>query len=177
MARHDGQQGAEGARAGKVSLRERTYVLPVAKGLRRTLAHILRRQPNTIHYPEEKRAPYAGYRGEHRLKKDEVGREKCVACFMCSTACPSHCIEIVAEEAPWDDREKRPRIFNIDLMRCIYCGLCEEACPCDAIELTPIYNIPSRSREEKIYGKEKLLANDAEMNPRGTAEAGREGRR
>jgi len=81
-----------------------------------------------------------------------------VACFLCSTVCPAYCIEIIAEEAPWDDREKRPRLFNIDMMRCIYCGMCEEVCPCDAIELTPVFNIPSRTRAEKIYDKDKLLS-------------------
>lgn len=142
----------------KGSLAERAYFPAVAKGLSHTLKHMLAmKQYNTQSYPEEKREPYPGYRGEHRLKRDELGREKCTACFMCATACPAHCIEIVAEEAPWDDREKRPRIFNIDMMRCIYCGLCEWACPCDAIELTPAFNVVSRSREEKIYTKEKLL--------------------
>ncbi len=137
---------------------ERSYFPAVAKGLTHTLKHILRNQKNTQQYPEEKRIPHPGYRGEHRLKRDEQGREKCTACFMCATACPAHCIEIVAEAAPWDDREKRPRVFNIDMMRCIYCGLCEWACPCDAIELTPAFNVVSRTREEKIYTKEKLMS-------------------
>ncbi|MEE8143176.1 MAG: NADH-quinone oxidoreductase subunit I [Planctomycetota bacterium] len=143
----------------KSGIAERVYLPAVMKGLKNTLSHVLRRQPNTMHYPEERRQPYAGYRGEHRLTRDEQGREKCTACMLCATACPAHCIEIVAEEAPWDDREKRPKIFNIDMMRCIYCGLCEWACPCEAIELTPVYNIPSRTRAEKIYTKERLLGN------------------
>jgi NADH-quinone oxidoreductase subunit I len=158
---HDDAHASRDPAAGapRPSLAERTYILPVAKGLANTLRHLLKQERNTQEYPEERRAPYPGYRGEHRLKRDELGREKCVACFLCSTACPAHCIEIVAEEAPWPDREKRPRIFNIDMMRCIYCGMCEEACPCDAIELTPVFNIPSRTRAEKIYDKERLLSN------------------
>ena len=76
------------------------------------------------------------YRGVHRLNKDEEGRVKCVACFMCSTACPARCIHIEADEIPWADREKYPAKFDIDELRCIYCGMCEEACPVDAIELT-----------------------------------------
>ena len=160
MANHDdASEKQDETRTGTTEPRKKaSFALPVIRGLANTLAHVLRREPNTIHYPEEKRTPYPGYRGEHRLKRDELGREKCTACFLCATACPAFCIEIVAEEAPWDDREKRPRIFNIDMMRCIYCGMCEEACPCDAIELTPIYNIPSRTRGEKIYDKEKLLS-------------------
>jgi len=77
----------------------------------------------------------------------------------CQTVCPSNCIDIVAEEAPWEDRDKRPKIFEIDMLRCIYCGMCEEACPCDAIELTEKLYTVSTSRAEMIYDKEKLLSN------------------
>jgi len=97
------------------------------------------------------------YRGVHRLNKDEEGRVKCVACFMCSTACPARCIHIEAEEAPWSDREKYPAKFDIDELRCIYCGMCEEACPVDAIELTHIYDIVGLTRQEMIFDKAKLL--------------------
>ena len=132
------------------------FAVPVAKGLINTLKHIFRNEPNTIHYPEEKRTPYPGYRGEHRLKRDELGREKCTACFLCATACPAFCIEIVAEEAPWDDREKRPRLFNIDMMRCIYCGMCEEVCPEQAIYLRQDYSMTGTSRSEMVNDKKRL---------------------
>jgi len=106
----------------------------------------------------EEGGAYAGnYRGVHRLNKDEDGRVKCVACFMCSTACPANCIHIVAEESPWDDREKYPTQFDIDELRCIYCGMCEEACPVDAVELTPEYAIVGLTRNEMIFDKAKLL--------------------
>jgi NADH-quinone oxidoreductase subunit I len=93
----------------------------------------------------------------HRLNKDEDGRVKCVACFMCSTACPARCIHIEAEESPWQDREKYPGKFDIDELRCIYCGMCEEACPVDAIELTHTYDIVGLTRQEMIFDKSKLL--------------------
>ncbi|MDH3584541.1 MAG: 4Fe-4S binding protein, partial [Phycisphaerae bacterium] len=83
---------------------------------------------------------------------------KCVACFMCATACPADCIHIVGEESPWDDREKYPKKFDIDELRCIYCGMCEEACPVDAIELTPQYDLVGLSRQEMIFDKAKLLS-------------------
>lgn len=113
----------------------------------------------TIQYPEESRPAERGFRGEHRLKADEQGRPKCVACFMCQTACPSNCITITAMESPWPDREKVPASFEIDMLRCIYCGMCEEACPCDAIELTPKTMVPAFTRDEKVYNLPRLLNN------------------
>ena len=100
----------------------------------------------------------ANYRGVHRLNRDEAGRVKCVACYMCATACPAHCIDIVAAPSPWPDREKYPETFVIDELRCIYCGMCEEACPVDAIELTTLYDLTGLSREEMMFDKEKLLS-------------------
>ena len=138
------------------------YLPAVAKGLFNTLLHILKLRGHktfTVQYPEKRKEVRPGFRGEHRLKVDELGREKCVACLMCQTVCPANCIDIVAEEAPWDDRDKRARTFEIDMLRCIYCGMCEEACPCDAIELTEKLYTVSTSRAAMIYDKEKLLSN------------------
>ncbi|MBI4564873.1 MAG: NADH-quinone oxidoreductase subunit I [Planctomycetes bacterium] len=135
----------------------RLYLPAVAKGLWVTMRRFFSRK-ETVEYPDQAKVPRKGYRGEHRLKKDEQGRMKCVACFMCQTACPAECIEIVAGPSPWPDRDKIPVTFNIDMLKCIYCGMCEEACPCDAIELTPTYNIVATSRADKIYDLHKLLS-------------------
>ncbi|MCY2995113.1 MAG: NADH-quinone oxidoreductase subunit I [Planctomycetota bacterium] len=138
---------------------ERTYVPSVLAGLWTTGKHFPTKKM-TIQYPEQPHVPEdrRNYRGVHRLNRDAQGRVKCVACFLCATACPAHCIDIVAEASPWSDREKYPQSFVIDELRCIYCGMCEEACPVDAIELTSLYDLTGRSREELIYDKEKLLA-------------------
>ncbi len=140
---------------------ERLYLPQIIDGLRTTLRHMFevqRRDQIVKQYPEQKRElRVANYRGVHRLNKDPDGRVACVACFMCSTACPAHCIHIEAGESPWPDREKYPVRFDIDELRCIYCGMCEEACPVDAIELTPNYELVGATREEMIFDKEKLL--------------------
>ena len=87
-----------------------------------------------------------------------------------ATACPAHCIDIVAAAAPpdWPDREKYPETFVIDELRCIYCGMCEEACPVDAIELTTLYDLTGLSREQMMFDKEKLLSVWDETTRRGT---------
>jgi NADH-quinone oxidoreductase subunit I len=145
---------------------EQLYVPALVQGLETTVRHAVRavlgKGTITQEYPDVMPQLPANYRGVHRLNRDEKGRVKCVACYMCSTACPAHCIDIVAAPAPaeWqkDGREKYPETFVIDELRCIYCGMCEEACPVDAIELTSLYNLTGRSREEMVFDKEKLLS-------------------
>jgi NADH-quinone oxidoreductase subunit I len=129
------------------------------QGLTTTARHLF--SPKiTVDFPEVRPKIHNPliYRGVHRLNKDHGGRVKCVACFLCATACPAHCIDIVAAPSPWPDREKYPESFTIDELRCIYCGMCEEACPVDAIELTSLFDLTGRSREEMIFDKEKLLS-------------------
>lgn len=155
--------------------RSEAFYLPAFfKGLGTTMRHVFenkgpggeKKNVWVVQYPEQRREQRdvlegglerSNFRGVHRLNRDEDGRVRCVACFMCATACPADCIHIVAEESPWDDREKYPKQFDIDELRCIYCGMCEEACPVDAIELTPHYAITGLSRQEMIFDKTKLL--------------------
>ncbi len=148
------------------------YLPEVFKGLGTTFKHITRAVARgkgnlTMAYPEERREDMpveeggmhvGNFRGVHRLNRDEQGRVRCVACFMCATACPANCIHIEGTEAPWDDREKYPAKFDLDELRCIFCGMCEEACPVDAIELTQAYDVVGLSRQEMIFDKQKLLA-------------------
>lgn len=150
---------------------EAFYVPEVVKGFGTTMRHFFTsfgqgRTSRTLQYPEQRRenmpieeggANIGNYRAVHRLNRDEQGRVRCVACMMCPTLCPANCIHIVAEESPWDDREKYPKKFEIDELRCIFCGMCEEACPVDAIELTHVYDIIGYSRQEMVFDKEKLL--------------------
>jgi NADH-quinone oxidoreductase subunit I len=140
-----------------MGLYEKLYIPAIVEGLLTTGRHIFQK-PVTQQYPEQEPDLPPNYRGVHRLNRDEQGRVKCVACYMCSTACPAHCIDIVAAPSPWPDREKYPETFVIDELRCIYCGMCEEACPVDAIELTSLYDLTGFSREEMMFDKEKLLS-------------------
>ena len=136
---------------------ETAYLPAILQGLALTFQHMFRRKV-TVQYPEQTRQVAPNARGVHRLNRDEQGRVKCVACFMCSTACPAHCIHIEPAESPWPDREKYPATFVIDELRCIYCGMCEEACPVDAIELTSSFELAGFGREEMLFDKAKLLS-------------------
>ena len=150
----------------RIGLLEKLYLPAITQGLATTMRHLGKTlfgvggQCVTQEYPEVEPKLPPNYRGVHRLNRDEQGRVKCVACYMCSTACPAHCIDIVSAPAPkeWNDREKYPETFVIDELRCIYCGMCEQACPCDAIELTSLYDLTGLSREEMMFDKEKLLS-------------------
>jgi NADH-quinone oxidoreductase subunit I len=148
----------------KLTLAERFFLPQIAEGLVVTGRHVvgvaLQKKAITMQYPEDQHVPSPNYRGVHRLNKDEHDRIKCVACMLCATACPAHCIDIVGASAPasWPDREKYPESFVIDELRCIYCGMCEEACPVEAIELTGLYDLTGLSREQMIFDKTKLLS-------------------
>src|SRR5262245_24860949 len=90
----------------RLSLGDQFYIPQVAIGLGTTLKHMFRvvvGNHRVVQYPEQRRddlpvekggMEWRTYRGVHRLNKDEDGRVKCVACFMCSTACPARCIHI-----------------------------------------------------------------------------------
>jgi NADH-quinone oxidoreductase subunit I len=141
----------------KIGFAEQLYLPAIFAGLQTTVKHLFKPRL-TQQFPEKRPTLPANYRGVHRLNRDEDGRVKCVACYMCSTACPAHCIDIVAAPSPWPDREKYPELFVIDELRCIYCGMCEQACPVDAIELTTLCDLTGLSREEMMFDKEKLLS-------------------
>jgi len=153
------------------SLAQRMYLPAIAEGLGVTMRHLFknfglnligqRKQSDivTVEYPEET-IPYPErHRGLHRLMVRDDGQTRCVACMMCPTVCPAHCITIVPEEAPDGTIEKRPAIFEIDELRCVVCGLCAEACPCDAIRMdTKEHAKPVYRRVDAILDREELLS-------------------
>jgi NADH-quinone oxidoreductase subunit I len=154
----------------EMTLWERMYVPEVFKGLATTLRHIPRKK-KTVLYPEvrtEHLRPHPErYRGMHRLTHDVQGRVKCVACFMCATACPADCITIVGQATPveWDDREKMPAVFEIDELRCIFCGYCVEACPEDAIRMDTNVTVPVYGRRQDfIFDRDQLLSHQPRMD-------------
>jgi len=149
-----------------LSLAERLYLPAIFGGMKTTLSHFIKNfldnsKLKTLSYPEEQPKDISErYRGMHRLTKRDDGSIRCVACFMCSTACPAECIDIEATEREDGVDEKMPLSFSIDLLECVYCGYCVEACPCDAIRMdTGIFSTTGDKREDFVIHKDALLAN------------------
>jgi NADH-quinone oxidoreductase subunit I len=142
---------------------EQIYFVEIVKGLIATGKHAVRSLVDpgnfpTKSYPEVPAEVPRDYRSRHRLMKRPDGTPRCVACYMCSTACPARCINIIAEEAPDKHIEKRPERFEIDLLLCVFCGYCVEACPCDAIRMdTKIAVLAADNRKSFVIDKGGLL--------------------
>jgi NADH-quinone oxidoreductase subunit I len=140
---------------------ERMYFPVILKGMAITLTHLFKRTP-TVKYPEQKREIAPIYRGQHVLKRDEAGAERCTACGLCAVACPAEAITMEAAERKKGEEglfreEKYARVYEINMLRCIFCGLCEEACPKEAIFLTDRIVPSSFTRGEEVFGKDKLV--------------------
>lgn len=140
---------------------EKLYFPAILNGMAITLKHFFKKKA-TISYPEVKREFAPVYRGQHVLKRDENGAERCTACGLCAVACPAEAIVMTAEERkPGEEKlyreEKYASMYEINMLRCIFCGLCEEACPKEAIFLTDRLVPTSFERNEFIYGKDKLV--------------------
>ena len=145
----------------KMTFSERIYLPAILGGMWITLKHFFRK-PATSQYPEQVRSRSEVYRGQHVLKRDEQGKERCTACGLCAVACPAEAITMVAAEREKGEEhlyreEKYAAKYEINMLRCIFCGLCEEACPKQAIFLTDRIVDAEFGREDFIYGKDKLV--------------------
>ncbi|HNM33159.1 MAG TPA: NADH-quinone oxidoreductase subunit I [Chitinophagales bacterium] len=147
----------------EMSLIEKLYLPAITGGMVITLKHLFKK-PATVRYPEVKREIADIYRGQHVLKRDDQGAERCTACGLCAVACPAEAITMTAAERKKGEEhlyreEKYAAVYEINMLRCIFCGLCEEACPKEAIFLTDRIVPVSTNREDMIYGKDKLVEN------------------
>ena len=141
-------------------LGERLY-LPLLGGMMVTIKHFFKNlfggPKYTINYPEERREYSHRYRGHHILPTRPDGSVRCVACFLCATACPAECIHIEAGEDPDENIEKYPVVYEIDMLRCVFCGYCVDACPEEAIIMSNNYDMAYFTREQSIVGKVDLM--------------------
>lgn len=145
----------------KMNFWEWLYLPAIFKGMAITLKHFFQKKA-TINYPEETREFSQVYRGQHVLKRDEQGRERCTACGLCAVACPAEAITMIAaERKPGEEHlyreEKYAAVYEINMLRCIFCGDCEEACPKEAIFLTDRIVDAQYQRKPFVYGKDILV--------------------
>ncbi|MDX1430371.1 MAG: NADH-quinone oxidoreductase subunit I [Rhodothermales bacterium] len=134
---------------------ERLYLPEVAKGLGYSFRKMVKEPMYTFQYPEEQWYPPDGYRGRPVLV-EEHGRPRCVSCNLCARACPPMAISMQSQEIE-GPKEREPEWFEINMLRCIYCGFCEEVCPEEAIVMSKEYDLTFQSRDEAIFGLDKLL--------------------
>ncbi len=145
----------------KMSFMERLYLPAVLGGIMITIKHLFRKSA-TIRYPEKVREISPVWRGQHVLKRDDKGAERCTACGLCAVACPAEAITMTAAERKKGEEnlyreEKYASVYEINMLRCIFCGLCEEACPKEAIFLTDRIIATDYQRKGFVFGKDKLV--------------------
>ena len=145
----------------KMTFAESIYFPAIIQGMGITLKHMFKK-PATVDYPNEERPRAKVWRGQHVLKRDDEGRERCTACGLCAVACPAEAITMTAAERNKDEKhlyreEKYASVYEINMLRCIFCGMCEEACPKSAIYLTDRLVDTEQNRGSFIYGKDKLV--------------------
>jgi NADH-quinone oxidoreductase subunit I len=145
----------------EMTLAERLYLPAIFSGMLITFKHLFKKSA-TVKYPEQKREFSKIYRGQHVLKRDDAGAERCTACGLCAVACPAEAITMTAaERKPGEEHlyreEKYAAKYEINMLRCIFCGDCEEACPKEAIFLTDRKVDSFYQRKKLVFGKDILV--------------------
>ena len=133
-------------------------IKPFIVGFATTLKHLWRK-PITVNYPDQKVPMFPKFRGKQVLMRDENGLEKCVACGLCSVACPADAIYLEAAEND-GSVQAGPRYamtYQIHKTRCIFCGFCEEACPVGAVFMGKDYETAVYSKDDFVWDKTDLL--------------------
>ena len=145
----------------EMTFSESLYLPAILNGMAITFKHMFKKEA-TVRFPDQDRPIAPVYRGQHVLKRDENGAERCTACGLCAVACPAEAITMEAAERKKGEEtlyreEKYAAVYEINMLRCIFCGLCEEACPKEAIFLTDRIVSAEDLRADFIYGKDKLV--------------------
>src|SRR3989449_10991459 len=111
-------------------------IRPLLTGLWTTFRHIFK-PTIAVNYPYEKVPMFPKYRGKQVLMRDENGLEKCVACGLCSVACPADAIYLEAAEnvGTVQAGSRHPSAYQIYKTRAIFFGFCGQAWPGGALFL------------------------------------------
>jgi len=154
-----------------LTLLEAILFIDFIKGLSVTLRNLFRK-PITTQYPKEKLTPPKRYRGAHghfvwdgteppslkaieKFMSYEKAKSRCVACYMCQTACPMPTLfRIEAVQTP--EGKKKVTRFEMNLLNCLFCGLCVDACPVGCLTMTDIYELAGYSRRSEVFNITQL---------------------
>jgi len=108
----------------------------------------------TEEYPDNRdNLPVADrFRAVLRLKYDDQGDHKCIACGTCERVCPNGTISLdIKQVETWDGKKKKKLDkYMYDLGSCTFCQLCVTNCPTDALEF-------SNDFEQAVFTRGKLL--------------------
>lgn len=134
----------------------RMFMVDFWKGLLLTFRSQNPKYIYTEQYPLERPMVAERYRGAPRLNiNPETGETLCIACNLCSLACPENLI-VVGWQRDDATRRKVLTTFTYDTSRCMFCGLCEDACPTDCLELTQDFEMATYTREGAIWDRHRL---------------------
>ncbi|MCM1255136.1 MAG: NADH-quinone oxidoreductase subunit I [Duncaniella sp.] len=108
----------------------------------------------TEQYPDNRdNLPVADrFRAVLRLKYDDQGNHKCIACGTCERVCPNGTIKLDTKMVEtWDGKKKKKLDKYIyDLGSCTFCQLCVTNCPTDALDF-------SNDFEQAVFTRGKLV--------------------
>jgi NADH-quinone oxidoreductase subunit I len=116
--------------------------VPYGTGIARGMALVFSRmftKPITVQYPKEKRELPERTRGALYLSRNETGRLKCRACFICQKTCPDGLIDILTTRL--ESGEVMIDDWRWESAACMFCGLCRDSCPWDALHMNKEYEL------------------------------------
>ncbi len=131
-----------------------TTIVSLLTGLKVTMREFFTRKV-TEQYPENRKTQHISER--HRamlvMPHDEQGNNRCIACGLCSNACPNGTISITTTTVTDEETGKTKKVladYRYDLGSCMFCQLCVNACPKGAIEF-------SNEFENAVFDRSKLI--------------------